>query len=455
MAAALPPSSFPSLPPPDPSRFYRAVVADAKRQFTAVYRSCQDSLAATKAEIPKWEARRAEFENQPPPERDALERELSPKLAFYASHRAVRDQAQAIATTFEEVSFPLLSHDGEASFVHTLLTLQNLQAIDLGNAKAAFDHIFTVQAKILDTQKRLMQVRHKALKRQVLQLKLALEPLYKASSADPRPALPAAVNAAMGRAPYVDAELSQLPAAAAPAAASPLRPPLPARPPLSASTSPQRPASAPSRAAGAAAPEELEDAESCFPAVEPPNPARFFDRRIERLNVLYAKYGFYSGIKGKLDALTVTQEDYSAKRDEYIGHKKMLEEIRRLIREYKKTLEDLMPGDRPPLLDSDTLLLLQNLEVIVLENTKSLYDAIFIIGMSQLQAQKKALDELEPQIEASLKAAAAKLEPWAPRVERQSSVSSFAGWLWSRGEGTPCLDADVRIREMEMTALSS
>lgn len=460
MAAEILPSSFPVLLDPDRGRCYRKLVEDAKTQFAAAHRSCLDSIARTAEEIPKWEARRAEFDSQQHPAKAELDKELAPKHAFYACHRSVRDLALQTKELIVEVLSQLLPQSGEPPFApcrRTLLILQNLKAVDIPRARSAIHDIFIVQANILQAQKDLMQLRHRTLGAQLLRLKLAIEPLDKAASADQRPALPAVVNDTIGRAPYVDAALSRaIPAGpeqygAATAATPPPKPQISPQP--SSRGSPQRPSSAPSRAAEAAAANEMEGCECCLSDIEPPTPAHFYTTKTERTCLIYNNYGAYSQAARRIEAMTASPEDYTAKRDEYIQHKRTLAEIRKAIRAYNNTLGYLMPDGTPPTLDRNTLLLLQNLEVVDLSATQRLYGTVFTQSVKDMRAQKQALEELEREMDASLKTAAAKLEPLAPRVPIKGSVGSLVDWFWN-GAATPCLDADVRIRELEMTACS-
>ncbi|HSX10501.1 MAG TPA: hypothetical protein VLF94_02135 [Chlamydiales bacterium] len=423
--AAVPPSSFPVMADPDPSLKYKAMIGGVISEFATKYAKYSESPNAVRETVLAWQ-------------NAAQTTDWAAKVAVYNQHRNVREDTAQILERYREVIDCLLP-DGERPFVpqaETLLLLQNLQAIDLKAVKPVYDNIFTKCTKTLKNQKVLFATLYDAISPPLVDMRKKLENLVPKEDKSGSGPLADAFWAVVGRSqtPYVKAavlKLNQEPAAPAAAAAQ--------TPVVTEAAD----------AAGPAAGVDVE--ESSFPIVGTPT---LYSSLMERVRAKYnSKYAAYAELSTQIDKLRtgwtvigdearpdkpVLKTQYTERLDQFIGYQKQLEEIRTIVGLYKKALEYLLPNGRPPVPDTETLLLLHNLDVITLSDAKKAYDEIFTTGVAQLKDQMEKIQAAETAAGTSLQTMKSSLE----RLARRSS--DYTGF--SRPWGTPFVDDDLPKR---------
>lgn len=227
-------------------------------------------------------------------------------------------------------------------------------------------------------------------------------------------------------------------------------------------------------------------APSYFPSIPASDPSAHFETYIRKAKDKYtAHYADYSAKTAAIEPLTLTwierigklrkKEDlpadapadefvktrddldteFRAKIEVYMGFRKVRDDIPKIIALYDSVIAYCLPnkGATPYSLDPDTLIILQNLKLVNMDNLKAGYDQVFTKDMKQLKDQKQKMQEIFDKIIPALKSLRRALEPLGVLRSDYKGYAIPVGLNGTIGR-TPYVNeaVEARIKELGLVA---
>ncbi len=165
-------SSFPQIPPLDPSKKYQLVIDQARGEYNRIYDVYSRASAEIEPLTKHWEKRYQSIEVLPTTQ-EKLKEELSKNIDQYIKYRQMREDTYRILKIFDEAIVectpPLLD-------VETLVVLGKLNA-KISDIQQAYDKIFTVDLSQIKEQRERIQQLYNRIINSLPALRQSLEPL--------------------------------------------------------------------------------------------------------------------------------------------------------------------------------------------------------------------------------------------------------------------------------------